>query len=344
MRFTSFLCTLAGLAAFSATALGDGATTVVTPTNMDGWAEHNFPAELPVVGPDVTFETGPASPPCGTGSAEFRVGPDGNAAARLRNADYAGVRLDTLTELSYSTYVEANLDTQAVYIILNVDHNDDGAFDDQLFFEPAYQTGTFSGDPVPNQGTVLLNTWQTWDALAGGWWALEDGAFGPPLITLDTYLLEHPDATIVNTNTGRGGVALVAGFGAGAWDNFVGNADCFTIGVHGESVTYDFELVADSDGDGVPDGQDECPESDLRPFVDVNGAAAGETTIPNTVSGDGCSIQDDVEHCRTAAKNHGQFVKCIGDLSRDLEQEGRITKEQGKDMRSAAAKSDIGKK
>lgn len=60
--------------------------------------------------------------------------------------------------------------------------------------------------------------------------------------SIDDYLAAFPDATIVNSATGLGGVRLVAGFGAPAWNNFIGNADAFTIGVGSNSVTYDFEL------------------------------------------------------------------------------------------------------
>jgi hypothetical protein len=133
---------------------------------------------------------------------------------------------------------------QAPYLNLLIDLNNDGVAHDQLFFEPVYQTGAFTGDPIPNQGTLVLGQWQTWDALVGGWWSLNAGTFGPPLVTLATYIAANPTATIVNAPTGAGGVRILAGFGAGAWDNFVGNVDAFTIGVSGNSTTYDFEPFA----------------------------------------------------------------------------------------------------
>jgi hypothetical protein len=222
------------------------ATLKVTPSSLQGWQTQASGTA------SVTFEQGPATPPLGVGSAELRVGSDGNSDAQLRHPGYAGTMLSNLTTLSYSTYVEQfGSGGQAPYLILNVDNNGDGVADDQLFFEPVYQNGMFSGDPVPNQcganpNCVTLNQWQTWDARNGAWWALSAGTFGPPLITLNTYIAAHPNATIVNSSTGLGGVRIVVGFGAPAWNNFIGNVDNFTIGVSGNNTTYDFDpLVYD---------------------------------------------------------------------------------------------------
>jgi hypothetical protein len=209
---------------------------VVTPADMSGW---NFSFSGTSSGAMVA---GPESTPLGTGSALLAVGADGNGAAQLRNSAYAGTKLSDITALSYSTYVSNFNGCQAPYIILNVDNDANGTTDDLLFFEPCYQTGAYGGDPIPNQGTPVLNTWQTWNALGGGWWALSADTFGPPLVTLGTYTAANPNATVVNPSS-LGGVRIVAGFGAGVWDNFDGNVDAFTVGVSGNSITYDFEPV-----------------------------------------------------------------------------------------------------
>lgn len=47
-----------------------------------------------------------------------------------------------------------------------------------------------------------------------------------------------------------------------------------------------FELQ-DTDGDGIADINDHCPNSDLRAFVDTGD---GPTTVPNTVDDEGCSF------------------------------------------------------
>jgi len=207
----------------------------------NGWTlfnQNTATAELAV---------GPTGAPLGEGSLELAVGADGDDAAQARNTDFAGTRLADLTHLSYSTFVsDDGSGGQMPYLIVNIDQDGNGSVDDRLFFEPVYQNGTYSGDSIPNQcGTapncVALNEWKSWNALVGGWWSLNDATFGPPLKTLATYISENPDAEIVNTSATEGGVRLVAGGGAGAWDNFVGNVDAFRI----NDTVYNF------DGDNV---------------------------------------------------------------------------------------------
>jgi hypothetical protein len=243
----------------STTNFDPNSSTVLTvsPVNTQGWTIQTDG------GASAGYVQGPGTPPLGTGSGELKVGANGDDAAQFRQPGYAGTYLRDLTALRYSTYVSTTgSGGQAAYIIINIDFDNDGVLDDQLFFEPVYQNGTYSGDPVPNQCggdplCVALNTWQTWDALHGGWWSLNDATFGPPLRTLANYIALHPDARIINRTDGAGGLRLVAGGGAGAWDNFVGNVDAFTVGVSINLTTYNFE--ADTDGDGTPDAGDCAP-------------------------------------------------------------------------------------
>ena len=230
------LLALGATLAFSSVAAA--ATTVVRPGALDGWATSSSGTA------GAAFVTGPGTPPLGQGSAQLSVGSNGDSAAQLRNTAYNGVKLADLTALGYSTYVtQDGSGGQAPYLILNVDWNIDGTVDDQLFFEPVYQTGAYAGEPVPPQGAPVPGTWQAWNALVGGWWSLNAGTFGPPLTTIAAYAAAHPDAVIRNSASGAGGLRVVAGFGAGAWNNFVGSADALTIGVSGTSTTYDFEFA-----------------------------------------------------------------------------------------------------
>ena len=241
MRLPKRVATALVGASIAAIAFGSVAnaagTVVVRPSSMDGWVVQT---DLTAT---VTFESGPAVPPLGTGSVELAVGADGDSGAQVRNTLYAGTRIDELTELRYSTYVDVDgSGGQAPYIILNVDYDNNGTVDDLLFFEPVYQTATFF--PSNPQAALALDTWQTWDALNGGWWSLFGTAGAGPgtdVKSLADILVAEPDATIVNGATGAGGVRIVAGFGAGSWDNFVGNADAFKIGVLGDTTTYNFE-------------------------------------------------------------------------------------------------------
>ena len=232
------------LLAFVVTVLAAAQLIVVTPASLDGWQLQTDSTAT------VSFVSGPATPPLGVGSAQLSVGSDGDSGAQLRNIDYAGVQLSDLTALTYSTYVSQDVTfpttgDQTAYIILNVDRDGNGTIDDLLFFEPEYQHGYTTA--VPDQGDNVLNTWQTWNALTGGWYGIDP--FGNPTFAgpgsnvqpLSNYVSSNPSAVIRNSGSGKGGVRLVAGFGAGSWDNFVGNVDNFTIGVSGNNTTYDFE-------------------------------------------------------------------------------------------------------
>jgi hypothetical protein len=245
-----FIGSAVSVAAFAALALAKPPEVDVSNDHQNGW-------EIQATnGSAISFVNGPATPPCGIGSAQFTVGPSTNGqydtAAQLRNTKYAGTLLSDLTAMSYSTFVTRNNGgqngngSQAVYIMLNVDLNGDGVTDDLLFFEPAYQMYYQSNPQAPLAPLV----WQTWDAFHGGWYAIDaatgNATYGGPgtnVAPLAGYIAANPGARIVNGSTGLGGVRLVAGFGDSSdWGNFLGNADCFTIGTNKKDmVTYDFE-------------------------------------------------------------------------------------------------------
>ena len=187
-----------------------------------------------------TFVTGPATPPAGDGSVQFAVGANGDGAEELRFNVLDGTALTQITQLTYWTYVQSGGGQQAPYLILRVDWNGDGTQDDLLFFEPAYQHG-FTTD-VPDQGALVTGLWQPWDARNGGWWSLDDPAFpaGAGVDTLAAYTTAHPGASILAGGS-QGALRLVAGYGAPAWNGFVGNADDLVVGDGAVVTTYDFE-------------------------------------------------------------------------------------------------------
>jgi hypothetical protein len=239
------------------------ATTVVSPSSMDGWAVQT---DNPTA--QVNFVNGPATPPLGVGSAQLKTGDGttgGDGSAQLRNNTYAGTKLSDLTALSYSTYVTTNNGQQAPYIILSVDNTGDGLADDLLFFEPPYQNPVDGNPALPDQGAVALNTWQDWDALAGGWWST--GGFGSPgtgVLPLSDYIAANPNATIVNSSTGAGGVRVLVGF-ASATDVFDANVDAFRLAVAGGSdTTYDFD--PDPANPPSPTDKDQCKNGGWQTF------------------------------------------------------------------------------
>ncbi|HWQ62121.1 MAG TPA: hypothetical protein VN521_07400 [Negativicutes bacterium] len=213
----------------------------VTPGSLDGFVEQVTGVPLTA---SIDYVVGPAVPPAvGTGSVRFSIGTNGNGTAALRNSLYDLLPLADLAVLRYSTYVSAfGLGGQAPYLLLDVNFGVGTTVDEQLFFEPLYQDGTYPGDPVPDQGTLALNTWQTWDAIIGGW---HTGG-GPPLITLANYIALHPAARIVNSP--GGGLQIAAGGAAPAWNNFVGNVNPLLIGDTDTCIIYDFGPTAGPDG------------------------------------------------------------------------------------------------
>jgi hypothetical protein len=268
MRFRLALPVAAALA-LSAAALAAG-TLVVDPAHLQGWtATHDHCSAATSTGSQ-GFVNGPATPPAGVGSYQFTIGSNGDSYETFSRTDLAGKRLTDLSELSYHTYVSHfGSGGQAPYIDLTVDWNNNGTQNDTLTFEPVYQTGAFSGDPVPNQGALALNTWQRWDAKVGGWWSDQAGTSGPPLVTLAHYQALHPDAKILNV--GQGGFRLATGCGAAAWVNFVGNADKVTIGVSSDSTTYDLEPAAappPPTGGTHPKSKADCKKGGWKRFTD----------------------------------------------------------------------------
>lgn len=81
----------------------------------------------------------------------------------------------------------------------------------------------------------------------------------------------------------------------------------------------------DTDGDGVPDGEDWCEGTPLGAVVDANG----------------CSIDQSCD-C-DGARNHGQYVSCIARTARAFERAGLIDANEKGVIVSEAAQSQCGK-
>ncbi len=224
--------------------LAAGQCLTTNSTTPNGWEISNFDnatmtatgTAATTSGTDGNYGAGPGTPPLGAGSFHQRIGSDGDDAQRIRTSNFNGVALADIVAsggaLSYSTYASSFMGCQVTYIQMFLSNGD------ILFFEPCYQTGAYSGDPVPNQGSPVLNTWQTWDARLGGWWSLNAATFGPPLVTLANYAAANPGVTLRTTTTS---FRLTAGFGAGAWPGFDGAVDRVVLQTATLIACYDFE-------------------------------------------------------------------------------------------------------
>lgn len=236
--------------------------TVITVTDRDlqGWTKDEL--YLGKVG----FASGPSKPPLHKGSVEFNAPVNGHGRqVRMRSAAYSGILLSSITQLSYATFVQkAGSGRDAPLLVLLVDIDDDGREDYHFTFDPRFQNPQDTAGIPTNMGwykptktddkairwqyPIRQKVWQTWDALHGGWatWVTKEKTFdaSPPMYSLPAFIAQYPNARIVNDEKG-GGVRLQAG-GIPMADNFLGNADAFTIGINGKTTVYDFELGADT--------------------------------------------------------------------------------------------------
>lgn len=220
----------------------------VTDCNLNGWVKQTQP------GTSLTFKNGVGTPPLGKGSIEFSS-PNVNF-VRFRNTAYNNTPLSSITEFGYSTYVQNREDNVDVnYVILLIDKNNDGVTDDNLVFDPRYQSQPYTTNHFPDQGKSQVGVWQYWDMLHGLWWPgpppKPDPDHGGPVFTLAEYIAQNPNARIINDPAlGGGGIRLTGGAVPGIFaPNFIGNADNFRIGVNGVTTIYDFEFTTANAGE-----------------------------------------------------------------------------------------------
>lgn len=106
-------------------------------------------------------------------------------------------------------------------------------------------------------------------------------------------------------------------------------------------VGIDYRIIfgdPDSDGDGVSDNEDECPDSDLSSAVLIDGCNAG---LPNTLFPTGCTIADFIASCAGGARGHGGFVSCVSFLTNSMRNAGAITGRQKGAIESCAGQANI---
>ncbi len=204
-------------------------TVVVTGTNPDGWAFSN--TDNHGINASGGFVAGPATPPLGTGSAQFIVN-DSTSSEILYNLMDQGMAVGDFTGFGYSTYRTSP--SSAVYLPslqINVSFNGGTSYAGRFAYEP-YLTGA----PTP------AGTWQTWDPMSGSGWYYSHNASGAcsPASPCSWSAL----MATYSTATVDYGLLFKAGSG---WSSFNGNVDAFTVATTVSSVTssttYDFEAA-----------------------------------------------------------------------------------------------------
>ncbi|NWF67581.1 MAG: cadherin-like domain-containing protein, partial [Chloroflexi bacterium] len=144
---------------------------------------------------------------------------------------YAGTRLDTITNLQYSTYQSSAIPLLALTLQFDMDYDltdTNTVWQGRLVFEPYFS------------GTVTPGTWQTWTPLTGVWWASSaPGNTQCPQASPCTW------AQVLNffPNAGlRANVGALQFKAGGPWlGGFDGSVDAFIIGVSGSNTTFNFE-------------------------------------------------------------------------------------------------------
>lgn len=271
-----------GLALSLSPVVAVAGTIKVTPANMNGWQFNSRDATgqaNPNPGSSGQLVTGPATPPDGVGSANLTAGngtAGGDGAEELSTTLYDGTALSSITALSYYTYDVQNNGQQFPYLSLSISTTGTSTVaDDVLFFEPPYQTPTSGNPSLPDQGATVMNTWQQWDAFAGGWW--DNNGIGNPgtgVVSLATIEAAYPNATIAldgfTTPPTIGGIGLNVGF-ASPTDQFNGNVDALVVGLNGVNTTYDFEPAPPP-----PTNADQCKKGGWMQFSNPSFKNQGE--------------------------------------------------------------------
>lgn len=222
------------LAVIGVAPVGADSTVTVDHAHMTGWVFNNDGTAGVSSG---MFVNGPATPPGGAGSVQLTV--DSTAGEVFMTPQFAGTPLANISSLGYSTYgpnatLDASLQFDLDYDLTAPTHPYQG----RMVYEPYQQGGA---------GTVIANTWQTWNPLDPNakWWTTRapDGTRtnipcpqSSPC-TLSTFKAQFPHAGIM-TSLFPGSMGFKAGSG---WSGGATvNTAQFVIGIGGTNTTFNF--------------------------------------------------------------------------------------------------------
>ena len=171
--------------------------TVVTLGDTD-WLYYDDNSDTLIPGHDFVF--GPVGQPLGLGSARFAGGPASGMGSLkvLFTTQFASTRLADINALSYQTYGDSTA----------VDPNNIPTLQFNVDFDLSDMDNSWQGRVVyspylPSNGTVVNNTWQTWDVNSGYFWYSQTAPSGTQCsiaapCTKAQMLSEHPNMGVHN--------------------------------------------------------------------------------------------------------------------------------------------------
>lgn len=222
----------------------ESAVTTVTPADLEDnkleamsngkWFIYNDENDT-INNTLATFVVGPETPPLGEDSVQISV--DGTERVNLATYRFSGTPLAEITELEYSTYNASagngGSANRSGYLQFNVDFNDTDTWQRRLVFLPT------------DNGTVIQDEWQAWDAIQDGEakWRYSGPTWPGTAIsgttprTWDDILASYPGVRVRVTDSFMG-----VRVGEPYADGYTENLDAFVFGTGAGSTAFDFEL------------------------------------------------------------------------------------------------------
>jgi len=139
-------------------------------------------------------------------------------------------------------------------------------------------------------------------------------------------------------NGGEVDLSIIMGPSSGSREQECKDANCDNVAGLRGFISGSVNSDMDSDGDGVPDDMDDCPDSDLSETVIIDEI---DTRVENFLFDTGCTISDLIEDLADEALTHGDFVSGIAAFTNSLKKMGEITGKEKGVIQSAAAQADI---
>jgi hypothetical protein len=212
----------------------------VSPSDMNSWFGYDDETD-PDTGKDkgiddsfLNFVEGPESPDQGTGSVEISV--SGTQRRNIATYQFAAAPLADITELTFTTYNPSagngGSADRSGYLHFNVDFDGTDTWQRRLVFLPQ------------DNNTILQDTWQEWDGIAGGaakWrysgsnWPTS-GESGETTKTWSEILSQYPGVRIRETDAFLG-----LRVGEPYNDGYTEDISSFTFGTAAGTTIYDFE-------------------------------------------------------------------------------------------------------